>query len=456
MLRGVGDPTHVFAIPPPDDAITQRHARSVIDLGLRIGEAMLAIGASAADVVATVLRISRAYGIMGMHVDVTFTSIVVSLHRGMDEDPITVMRVVKVRTTDYTRLQNVYRLIEDITDVPEPMDVFEARESLNEIMKRRRPYRRWVTMFGSAVLAAGVAVMYNVSFVLVFIAALSALVSRFITRRMGRWGVSEFFTQMTAAVFITAIAIFMFWLRSLGVELPGGNHPTIIIISGIILLLSGVGLTVAARDAIDGYYVTASARGMEVVVLTLGLAIGISMTLGVALRLGLPITVGTSLGSRVELVPGLIGVTMVGLGFALTSYVRLRLAPIFALVAAGVFAVHFLVIPFIQQPGLAPGVAGAVAGFISYLTYRQFKIPETAVGMAGIIGLIPGLAVYRALYQFMDSEYAMTDSMPAMVVALATGMGLAAGTTIGAFIARRIFGMDRAALLAARRTITRR
>src|SRR5690625_3320916 len=371
VIRGTAAPTHVFAIPASDDEVTQRHARSVIDLCLRVGEAMLATGASAADVGATVLRISRSYGIMGMHVDITFTSIVVSLHRGMDEDPITVMRVVKLRTTDYTRLQNVYRLIEDIVDVDDPMDVFDAREALNEIMKRRRPYRHWVTTLGTALLAGGIAVMYNVSFVLVLVAAGSAMLSQVVTRRLGRWGVSEFFILMAAASLITIIATFMFWLRSMDIDLPGGNHPTVIIISGIIMLLSGIGLTVAARDAIDGYYVTASARGLEVIMLTLGLAIGISMTLGVALRLGLPITVGTSLGTHIEFVPGLIGVALVGLGFALTSYVRLRLAPIFALVAVAVFAIHALIIPVLQQPGLAPAIAGVAAGIISYLTDRK-------------------------------------------------------------------------------------
>src|SRR5690625_992083 len=167
---------------------------------------MLATGASAADVVATVLRISRSYGIMGMHVDITFTSIVVSLHRGMDEDPITVMRVVKLRTTDYTRLQNVYRLIEDITEVPEPIDVLEAREALNEIMKRRRPYRHWVTVLGTALLAGGVAIMYNVSFVLVVVAAISAMLSQLVTRRLGQWGVTEFISQIAAALTISVSA----------------------------------------------------------------------------------------------------------------------------------------------------------------------------------------------------------------------------------------------------------
>ncbi len=71
--------------------------------------------------------------------------------------------------------------------------------------------------------------------------------------------------------------------------------------------------------------------------------------------------------------------------------------------------------------------------------------------MAGIIALIPGFAVYSALYGFMNSEYAVTTGLPAMVLALATGIGLAAGTTIGGFVARRTFGLDRQAMLAGRR-----
>src|SRR5690625_7586101 len=121
-------------------------------------------------------------------------------------------------------------------------------------MKRRRPYRRWVTTLGTALLAGGVAVMYNVSFVLVVVAAISAMLSQLVTRRLGQWGVSAFFCQMAAASLITIIATFTFWLRSLDIELPGGHHPTVIMISGIIRLLSGIGLTCCARARIEGTY----------------------------------------------------------------------------------------------------------------------------------------------------------------------------------------------------------
>jgi uncharacterized membrane protein YjjP (DUF1212 family) len=451
-IRGAGTPTQIISVVGGDDALSQRHARLVIDLCLRAGEAMLATGASASDVVATVLRISDAYGISAMHVDITFTSITVSIHRGMNEDPLSVMRIVRVRTTDYTRLQAVYLLIDEIAGQQKPLDVETARDRLTAILASPHPYRHWVVAAGQAVLASGVVVMFDVSIVLVLATAITAATSHLIVRKLSRWSVPGFFAQMAAAIATTSIAVFIFWLRSVGIELPGSNSPTVIVIAGIITLLSGVGLTASARDAIDGYYVTATARGMEVLMLTLGLAVGISLVLGFALRIGIPVTISTSLGDRIGLVSGTVGAMLIGVGFALTSYVRLRLVLLMAVAAGGIFAVYSAVLPFATQPGLAPGIAGTVAGVVGYLAYRWVKVPEGAVTMAGIISLIPGLAVYRALYGFMDAEFAAADTLPPVVMALATGIGLAAGTTIGGFGARRLFGFDRQARLATQRS----
>jgi uncharacterized membrane protein YjjP (DUF1212 family) len=451
VLRGTTAPTQVISVAGGDGQLSQRHTRLVIDLCLRVGEAMLATGASAADVVAMVLRISAAYGVHGMHVDITFTSVTVSVHRGMNEDPMSVMRIVKVRTTDYTRLQNVYRLIDQITGDGARLGVEAARERLTTILTSPHPYRRWVVTAGKAILAGGVVVLFDVGLVLVFVAAVSAVISDLITRQLGKWSVPGFFAQMAAAVATTSIAVFLFWLRSVGIELPGSEAPTVIVIAGIVMLLSGLGLTAAARDAIDGYYVTATARGMEVFMLTLGLAVGISAVLGVALRLGIPVAVSTSLGDAIGLVPGVVGAALIGCGFALTSYVRLRLVPLMAAATSAVFAVFLLVSPYVSQPGLAPGIAAVAAGVIGYLTYRWIKVPEGATTTAAIIGLIPGLAVYSALYVLVDSTTGVMEALPAAVDAIATGIGLAAGTAIGGFAARRVFGLDRQAMIAGRR-----
>lgn len=450
-LRGVREPTGTISVTGSDDAVTQRHARAVIDLCLRTGEAMLATGASAADVVATVLRISRAYGLTNAHVDVTFTSITISVHRGLDEDPISVMRVVKALTTDYTRMQGVLKLANEIASAPEPMDVEDAREELSVILAQKRPYARWVVTAGKAILAAGVVVMYDVGILLAIVAAIAAALVDVATRWLARQGVAGFFGQIVAASIITWVAVLFYWLRSAGIEIPGSNRPTLIVISGIIMLLSGISFTGAARDAIDGYYVTATARGMEVMMLTLGLAIGISLTLSIAFSVGIPMRVGTTLGPDGGLLWGMVGAGLIGVGFGLTSYAEWRVVWVAGAAAAVVFAFHQFVELFTTQPGVSSGAAGVLAGVIGYLIYQAIKAPEGAIAMAGVIGLIPGLYVYRALYAFIDSEYGVNAALPQMGSAFAVGIGLAAGTTIGAYAARRAFGLDRFARASIRR-----
>ncbi|PFG29358.1 threonine/serine ThrE exporter family protein [Paramicrobacterium agarici] len=452
MVRGMGMPTQRIALPGSDDAVSQRHARSVIELCLRVGETMIATGASAADTVAQLLRLSSSFGISGVHVDIHFSSITVSVHRGLDEDPISVMRVVKVRTTDYTRLRDVYMLMDEITSATDPVDPDIARQHLSEILRQPHPYRRWVVSAGKAILAAGVVVMYDASFIVILAAAISAIIADIVTRRLEKWGISAFFVQMAAAFIITSIAGLLYWTRTLGFAVTSEVQPTVIVISGIMLLLSGIGLTAAARDAIDGYYITASSRGLEVIMMTLGLAVGISLTIGLALRIGIPIDVGTSLGRTDNIWAGIVGAGLIGIGFALTSYVRLIIAPIMAALAGAVFAVFFIVQPLMPDPGLAPGIAGVVAGVLSYLVYRWITVPEAALTMAGIIGLIPGLTVYRGLYTLMDGPQGLVAALGELFVALAVGIGLAAGTTIGGHLARRSFGLDRAAEISMRRT----
>ncbi|QQS00043.1 MAG: threonine/serine exporter family protein [Austwickia sp.] len=95
-------PTWGMRLSSVADGVAEARARAVIDLAMRIAEALLTTGSSAADVTATVLQLTDAYELKSVHVDVTYTSITVSHHRGADEDPVTIMRVVSGRATDST------------------------------------------------------------------------------------------------------------------------------------------------------------------------------------------------------------------------------------------------------------------------------------------------------------------------------------------------------------------
>src|SRR5699024_7987844 len=150
-------------------------------------------------------------------------SITLSIRRGYEEDPISAMRVVKVRTTDYARQQAVYRLIEDILDPEIPSEPDEALRRLRVILYRPDPYRRWVVPLGVAGLAGGVAVMYDASVVLVLVAAAAAVGVDLVTSRLARWGVAEVFAHIFAPALTTAVAALMYWHSAMGVELPGAT-----------------------------------------------------------------------------------------------------------------------------------------------------------------------------------------------------------------------------------------
>ncbi|WP_241176179.1 threonine/serine exporter family protein, partial [Modestobacter sp. KNN46-3] len=112
-ISGSGPPTAPFALrarPSPVDAGT---ARSALGLALRIGESMMAVGASAADVTATVLRVAAGYGLTDCQVDITFTSLTISYDPD-DVPPLMLMRIVRPRGLDYTRLQGITDLAAEI------------------------------------------------------------------------------------------------------------------------------------------------------------------------------------------------------------------------------------------------------------------------------------------------------------------------------------------------------
>ena len=450
VVRSTSPPTIPLGLRSGGDGISQRHARAVADLALRVGEALLATGASAADCVATVLRLGQAYGIRAMHIDITYTSISVSIHRGTDEDSLTMMRVITDRAPDYTRLEAVQQHIDEIVASAGPdgptMDVDTARERLLALLTSPHPYRRWVVTVGAAVMSVGVVMLFGAGPVMWLVAATSAALVDRVQRALYIWGVAAFFAQALSAAIPAGLALALY---ALGRE----EGPSVVVISGIVVLLAGLGVLGAAQDAIDGYYVTAGARGLEVVMMTLGIAVGVALVLGVARWFGVsmeasPIVVlgGTPFISTV-------GAMLIALGFCLTTYCGTRTT----LISLGASALAWLVLEAGLAIGLATPAAVAVAasmvGALSYAAFRMLRVPEVAVATASIVSLLPGLAVYRALYLIMQNNPAtVANAAIHFVDAVATGLGLAAGLAIGGYLARRKFGLDRAAVRARRRS----
>lgn len=457
VVRGVSPPTVALGTRTGgDDAVSQRQARAVIDLALRVGEAMLSTGASAADCVATVLRLMQAYGVRSAHIDVTFTSITVSIHRGLHEDPLSVMRVIPARSPDFTRLEDVQHLVDDVVAqaaAGTPMDVNAARVRLTRLITAPHPYRRWVVTVGSALMGMGIVMLFGAGPGMWVVAALTAAIVDRVQRLLYRGGVAAFFAQAASAAVSALVALLLFWSTAQGFDVLGVRAPSLVLISGIVILLAGLGLLGATQDALDGYYVTAGARVLEVVLMTLGIAVGVAMVMGLANRLGVSMEVQSTTLLGVNPVMNAIGAVLVALGFCLGTYAGLRTTLLSMLTAALGWAIFTSSLSLGLGGVASAAIAAIPVGALAVAAHKRLRVPEMAVATASIVALLPGLAVYRSINLFLADNTAVVGmAILQFGTAVATGLALAAGLSIGGFVARRRFGLDRAAARARRRS----
>lgn len=419
-----------------DEAVVQ----GALELALRLGEAMLALGASAADVTSAIHRTARAFGLLGCQADVTFTSITISYDRGPGTYPITLMRVARIGALDYGRLGSVMQLSRDIGVERIPIDEALAHlksyhAGLDEIVEAPRSYGRWVVTFVYAVLAAAVAVLLGGGPAVALVAgATTALIDRVIWA-LGRWGLPPFFLQSIGAAIATAVAV---GLHVAVPRLPIGFYdlpPSLVVASGIVVLLAGTSLVGAAEDAISGFPVTAGGRTFEVVVLTLGIVVGVGGVLDIARRAGFDLVMADARQSSASLVVQVIAAALVSGAWSMGQYARPRAAA----AAAGAGGVAWIVFFVVREVGVGPAVSSAIAalliGFLAESIGPRLHVPPIVISVSGIVPLLPGMAIYRALFQLVNEPTsALGPGAVDMLGAAMIGLSLAAGVTLGEFL----------------------
>jgi uncharacterized membrane protein YjjP (DUF1212 family) len=439
--RAIGaSPSVPVALRARDGGLDASAVHGVLELGLRIGEAMLSLGAAAADVTGTIQRVVEAFGLSGCQVDLTFTSITASYDPGTAGTPTTVMRVARSRTTDYERLTRVLGLARALADrritISEAPAVLEAaHKDLDAVLSAPHPYRPGVVTLVLSLMAAAVALLLGGGVWVALVAGVTTAAIDRVVRWLGRWGLPAFFLQAAGAAIATAVAVLLLVLVPLlPVELRT-LPPSLVVASGIVVLLAGLSLVGAADDAISGFPVTANGRVFEVLVLTVGIVVGIGAVLDVARRLGVALDVVDNPGASASLVVQVVSSAVVAGAWAVASYARPRAAAV-----AGVAgAVAWLTFAGLRELHVGPAVASAgaalVVGFAAESLSRRLEVPSLVTSACGIVPLLPGLAIYRGLFLVVDDVTSLGAGAQALLGAATVGLGLAAGVTLGELLA---------------------
>ncbi|WP_144794621.1 threonine/serine exporter ThrE family protein [Microbacterium paludicola] len=406
----------------------------ILDLALRIGESMFAVGASAHDVTFSIIRVARVYGLIGVHVDVTFSAISVSYHRGEDDWPTTMIRVVRAASPDHAKLQRLQALMVDIS---EGLGLDEARLAFRVIRRTPFLYQPIVVIFARALLAVGVAILYGASPIIILLSFLAALGAAFAQAGLARLQVPLFFSQIAGGFVITGVTTAVSALGAIGVAPFMDVQPSIIVASGIVLMLSGLTVVGAAQDAIDGFALTAGGRILDLTMQTLGVVLGILIGLEFSRLVGVTIPLPTDAIPFGSLAAQIAGAIIIAVAVALFNGAGLRIILVSAVLSTVAIVAYSATILLGVQAGAASAVGALLASFIGILTARGVHVPSVAVTTAAIVPLVPGTAVFRGLLGIVDSDgtaQGMLDGIGPLVLAASIGVGLAAGASLGLYL----------------------
>jgi uncharacterized membrane protein YjjP (DUF1212 family) len=393
---------------------------------------------SANDVVVEMLCITEAYGLKRVHVDLTFTSITVTYYAAPTTVPMTLVRTVQPDVLDFTKVRRVQALAEGIRA---GLPLEEAINDLEKIRDAPRLYSGWVASAGNAAIAPGVTLLFTVSWQILVI----TFVTGFAVDRLLLWAsgrrLPPFFSQLAAAAFITLVATGVSALGSHGVGILLPVDPTLIVIGGIILLVAGMTAVGAMQDAIDQFYVTASARFLEVAMMTAGIVLGIVSGLQAGVALGHPIAVSTQALTLGPVVAQFIGATVISAAFALSAYAGLISVVLSGLMGALGWAGYLGMVTLGFGEVTANAAGALLAAFVATIVARRFRTPNFALIAAAILPLVPGLSLFTGLLQAVGSATEPGDlaaSGVTLLQALGVAVGIAAGATLGTYLGRPV------------------
>lgn len=411
-----------------------RTLHRTLDLCLKVGEVLLSSGAGAPDVVATMRALARALGVRHTQVDVTFTSLAMSVQQGLDEPPVVQLRAVTQRDIDYEDLTRVDHLVRDV--VAGKVDLEGARTELAAIVSSGHARPRWAATLGIGVMCGGVGLQLGGNAVVVLVATLAAICIDRLQMLMTRRRLPGFYQQVAGGVVATVLAALGTRLAEPWVHL----NASLVVTANIVMLLAGIGFVGAIQDALSGFFVTGGARVLEAVLATAGIIAGVSGGLSLCARIGLDIPrLVLPRFDLVSVTSAAVGGGLAAAAFAFACYAPLRtLVPVGVLGGAAIAVTEAIAEAGFGRPW-AVGVAAFFIGLFGYTVGRRFRVPPLVVVVSAVVPLLPGLSIYRGLFLLADEGgQQVAQGLLAMVTAASVAIALASGVILGEYVAQPV------------------
>ncbi len=245
-----------------------------VNLAMLAGEILLRNGAEAYRVEDTITRILKHYDYPTVETITSITGIYISVIDS-NEVTTTLIKRIHTRTIDLSKIADVNSISRKICE--DKLTPSEALEELKTIQKSIT-YSDKLQIFGFTLTAFGFAYILRNSFIDAFATLFVGLISGTISVKYGS-KLSRISYPFTLSTIITILSLF----SCIVLKKADLNN---VIIGGLMPLVPGVAAVNAVRDMLNGDYICATARMLDVFLVAVCMALGVGFTLSIYSYIG--------------------------------------------------------------------------------------------------------------------------------------------------------------------------
>ncbi len=392
-----------------------------IDVALRIGTLLLASGSSTDDVEVAMRRVARAGGLLDVQSAVLMGILTMSAVRPSNRQPLTQLRIVGRRVSDYHRLAAVGASVDAIESGA--LSLSGAPAELDRIERLAFPYRALLVTIASALSSAAATLLFGGRPVDATATFLIMLGVAPVVRRVERSGLPDFFQALLGPLLATLVVVA---LKGLNAPIDGG----LVVTGAILRYLPGAAIVAGMRDLIDRSIISGSARLAEAILLGSAVAVGTAIAISIGAAIGeARLAVGVLPVNDAGVVVQAVAAGFSCAFFALTLGVRTRVLVSVFLLGGAAWALSLSAQRLGADEIVSVVVAAIGVGAIGQWLASRVRLPSVIWTVPAILPLLPGLTIVRGILAIQTTGGLLTT-----VSAIGIGFGLGAGVAFGSIL----------------------
>jgi uncharacterized membrane protein YjjP (DUF1212 family) len=402
--------------------------KRVFTLALRIGDMLIVNGATTMIVETTMAQIMERYGLPDCHPNVFPTSLSLSLDHPDLEYPLTEIRRIRHRNSNYDHLLVIFGLVDRIQrDNLSPEAALAALEGLKRL-SFHDPL--WLHLLSWAGACAASALLLQGNWTEIAACFLIVLPAQFCRQWIVKKKVPAPFGDLCAASVGTALV--------LGIST---SHLTlnmdVVITASLYGLLPGAAIVTFTQELIEGDLLSSAARGLEAFLIGAAIAAGVGFVLDIWGHLSL-----AAQGQQAGITGWSWPWQILAACAASLCYGRALTVPRSLLLFAGLIGgcgwLLFLLIPEGrgQELFLATFLATFVVGCLGALFATFQRVPVLLYTLPGVFPFLPGGTLYQGMLAIAQGK--SMNGLVLLVQAVAVGGTIAMGIALGSLIVDRL------------------